>query len=239
LTAIHDFHILDYSHMPEREPFNELAAEHILKASASDIHHDRHGDGSRLATPSGRNLDVFDGAVGINGRGMVLLFDSQDLTPVFTPDSVGFEGTVSGLPFSMTFRGDTGEVVFTNSAPPAADKDTGQASEELEQGKEVSFTGRLYRAPRVSTRGDLPQVKLSVTEHRPGEDGRRKTIWHDVWPDSKLRPKVVQQVEAGALHRGTEVQIKGYQHEYESGKNVGKPFVRAFVVNPVKGQRGQ
>jgi hypothetical protein len=80
-------------------------------------------------------------------------------------------------------------------------------------------------------------VKLSVAEHRQGDDGQEKTIWHEVWPDSKLRPKIVQQVEEGTLPRGTEVEVKGYQHEYRSGKNAGKPFVRAFMVNPIDRQR--
>jgi hypothetical protein len=244
--------------MPEREPFNELEAEHILGAEAADIPaHPSFGNGRRLATPSGRNLDVFDTALGINGRGLRLFVDRQSLTPVYTADSVRFEGTAGGLPLALEFYGDTGEVIFINkdsspqasqsadepatSSPPPDATDGRQAAakpgaERNERGEPVQFTGNLDHDPRVFRRDGKVRVKLAVAQHETGKDGRERTVWHEVWPVDKLAPTIAAQADAQTLTQGTEVFVKGYEHQRPPtapGRRA-KPFVRALVITPAK-----
>ena len=231
--------------MTEGEFFSEVAAEHILGAEASPVTNKRFGEGRRFATPSGRNLDVFpEKAVGINGNGVNLVFDASDLFPVYTADSVGFEGTLNGQQFAVTFQAGSGDVFLPHGVPgggkaTAEDSSTpaGTGSDTTpERGELVSFTGNLGRRPQVLTAAVKPRVKLAVGEHYTGDDGQEKTRWHEVWTADTIGPKVADMVTEGVLKQGTAVQIKGYRHRHQpkEGQAEGKPFIRAVVVNPVR-----
>jgi hypothetical protein len=242
--------------MTEREPFSEVAAEYILGVESSPLSSERFGEGARFITPSGRNLDVFDGrAIGINGRGANLIFDASDLSPVYAADSVGFEGMLNGRPFAVSFHGETGDVIFLHGVPggeitsvetssqQSDGTGNGTAAEQApqpERGELVSFTGNLGRKPQVFTVNEKPRVKLAVAEHYTGDGGEDKTRWHEVWTVDTIGPRVAEMVIGGILTQGKEVQIKGYEHRHKpkQGQTEGKPFIRAVVVNPVR-QRPQ
>jgi hypothetical protein len=140
-----------------------------------------------------------------------------------------------------------------STLPSPADESAAQTDSEpgQERGELVAFTGRIGRDPRIfrSPPGNItrepgdpqdhsPRVKMAVAEHVEAE-GRERTVWHEVWTSEKLGPKVAEQVDAGVLIQGVEVAVKGYRHEHPPTRpgSKTKPFVRAFMINPVKSHR--
>jgi hypothetical protein len=116
---------------------------------------------------------------------------------------------------------------------------TPEPASQPERGTPVSFTGRIGKLAPHPREGAPTTYKLAVAEHPVDTDGQEQTVWHEVWPSRKLAPKVVQLVEAETLNEGAEVSVRGYQHRHppKEGKAEGKPFVRAFMISPVRGKQ--
>jgi single-stranded DNA-binding protein len=150
------------------------------------------------------------------------------------------EATTAALPDPDTTaaaqpgRGAPGPQEPSEALSPASQEAGSEATPE--RGTPIEFTGRIGRDPLVSKREGKPRVKMAIAEHRQADDGTEETTWHEVWASDKIAAKLADQVEQHTLAQGVEVAVKGYQHERKpDGKGrPGKPFVRAFMVSPIK-----
>jgi hypothetical protein len=242
--------------MPEQQPipFDEKTAAEILNAETTPVRDLAFGEGHRLTTNSGQALEVFPGAARLSGQDFTVTVTGQPLLPDTGDDWVRFRSSKDGLTSSLALR-QSGDVLFTRSAPrPVEQAEDTQDTQETqasavsstgtepaaqpERGEPVEFTGRIGRTPKPSTREGKTTFKLAIAEHRQTDDGQEKTIWHEVWTADKISPQIAEQVDAHTLDQGTQVFVKGFRHERKPvGKQrQGKPFVRAFLLNPVKGQ---
>ena len=253
--------------MPEKPvPFDRAAAEQALGAKTARINDADFGEGDLLMTGGGQTLEVFSDAVRITAPDMKVQITGQPLHADVGPDWVVFRGTADGMTRIAGLRA-TGEINAKRTAAPevyraqqaeeeraaAADAapaaqtpaDTALPAPAAEPGKErgqlVSFTGRIGRDPKVARSEQDVTVKLAIAEHRAADDGAERTVWHEVWPSKNIAPKVAEQAESGVLVQGVEVSVRGYQHRHKptEGQREGKPFVRAFSISPVKGQRSK
>ncbi len=253
--------------MPEKPTFfDRNAAEQALGALTTRINDADFGQGDLLMTGGGQTLEVFADAVRITAPDMKVEITGQPLQADIGPDWVLFRGTADGMTRIAALRA-TGEINAKRTAAPevyraqqaeeerAVTADAARAPETpadaalpapaAESGKErgqlVSFTGRIGRDPKVARTEQDVTVKLAIAEHRAADDGAERTVWHEVWPSKNIAPKVADQAENGVLVQGVEVSIRGYQHRHKPTGNQreGKPFVRAFRISPVKGQRSK